>query len=209
MFAKDPFGYSTSGWHRLQIVRARIGYHVDLDREPTAKDLMEPLLWLSHAKALTESARVLLQGSPNGDVPEVLREIYSCQYYASVIMQISYSIEACLKALIVLRDGVDSFVRNEHAHKTHNLNKLSEHFTKTTKKEEAILRNLTHFSEWAGRYPNPGTAKIGKYSEINTLSTKHRITLEDLFALSAKTFQLVVDTLNAHQESQEQEGHQS
>ena len=51
---------------------------------------------------------------------------------------------------------------------------------------KAILRLLTHFFYWAGRYPDPGSGKESKAEEIFTLSEKYKISAKDLFTLSSK-----------------------
>ncbi|MEF6206798.1 hypothetical protein [Escherichia coli] len=55
-----------------------------------------------------------------------------------------------------------------------------------TKKDIAILRGLTHFVYWAGRYPDPGTGDEEKVEDIFRISEKYQISAKDLFILSAK-----------------------
>jgi hypothetical protein len=48
------------------------------------------------------------------------------------------------------------------------------------------LKVLTHFTYWAGRYPDPGLGKVDKAEEIFSLSEKYSISAKDLFETSSK-----------------------
>jgi hypothetical protein len=54
------------------------------------------------------------------------------------------------------------------------------------KKDKAILRALTHFVEWAGRYPDPGSGRENNTEEIFSVSEKHEVSAHDLFKLAAR-----------------------
>lgn len=196
MFSDDPFGYSTLAFQQWRLLLAKSGVTHDYVPEPSEKDLMSPVLWICHAQALADAARTLVETKPSNDLPEGFHEICHSQFHAIAIMLVAYSIETCLKALLILNAGVDEFISQEHAYKTHNLQRLADFIPDLTSKERAILQNLTHFSEWAGRYPTPGSTKLCKYSEIDAISRKHRITAGDTFSLASKIFGVAMAELD-------------
>src|SRR5713101_4410837 len=73
-FGADPLGYGALAWHKWGMAQTLAGYPVDLEKGPSSDDLKSPVLWLSHAHAMSEAARVVLQGDPNLDpMPENIR----------------------------------------------------------------------------------------------------------------------------------------
>lgn len=62
-FAVDPLGYSALAWHKWGLLATANGFPVDISKPPTIADLKNPVLWLSHAHALSEAA-VLLEPIP-------------------------------------------------------------------------------------------------------------------------------------------------
>ena len=72
--------------------------------------------------------------------------------------------------------------KNQH----HRLQELANFVPDLSAKDKAILRLLTHFVYWAGRYPDPGSGKESQAEDIFTLSEKHKISAKDLFVLSSK-----------------------
>lgn len=183
-FGSDPLGYGALAWHKWAMAQTLAGYPVDLERGPSSEDLKSPVLWLSHAHAMSEAARVLLQGTPNLEpMPENIRGVCHCQYYAVVLMLVGYSLEVCLKAMMILRKGVTAYQAEEKRYYHHCLEKLAEFIPSLSEKDKAILKGLSHFVRWAGRYPDPGFGKEGHAEEIFTLSNRHQISAKELFTV--------------------------
>lgn len=186
-FEKDPLGYGALAWHKWAMAQTLAGYTVDLEAGPTSEDLKSPVLWLSHAHAMAEAARVLIQGNPNLDpMPPNIRGVSHCQYHAVALMLVGYSLEICLKAMLIMKKGVASYQAEEKAHRHHSLEKLAGFVAGLSSKDEAILKALSHFVRWAGRYPDPGFGKETHAEEIFALSEHFQISAEDLFSLAAR-----------------------
>lgn len=124
-------------------------------------------------------------------MPEGVRTICHSQYHAVALMLVGYSLEVCLKAMILIKLGVDEFTRQENEHFHHNLDKLANFIPNLSDKELAILKGLTHFVRWAGRYPDPGTRRVNDTKSVFELSEKHEISAKDLFELSARVMKHV------------------
>lgn len=191
-FAADPFGYSSLAWHKWGLLATASGFPVDISKPPTVTDLKNPVLWLCHAHALAEAAVQLVRNPPSFDsFPEELRTICHSQYHAAALMLVGYSLEVCLKAMILLRIGVEEFIKQERDHFHHRLDELANFIPGLSEKEKAVLRGLTHFVVWAGRYPDPGSKRIMNTSEVFDLSENFQIDAKDLFTLSAKVMKHV------------------
>lgn len=183
-FASDPLGYSALGWHKWGMAQTLAGYPVDLPKGPTSDDLKSPVLWLSHAHAMMEAACVVLQGSPNLEVmPEPVRGVTHCQYHAVALMLVGYSLEICLKAMLIIKNGVPAYQAEEKKHHHHNLEKLAEFVPGLSTKDMAILSGLSHYVRWAGRYPDPGFGRESHAEEIFQLSECNQISAKDVFTL--------------------------
>jgi hypothetical protein len=186
-FAKDPFGYSSLAWHKWGTIRTLNGFHIDISKHPTAEDLKDPLLWLTHASALAEAATCLVRVHPVfSQFPSSLQTISHSQYYAVALMLVGYSLEVSLKAMLLMRLGVDEFLAQEKKFLIHELNDLSDFITDLSAKDRAILSCLTHFVKWAGRYPDPGARRLDSAIDVFSLSETHRITAKDVFELSGR-----------------------
>ncbi len=186
-FERDPFGYGALAWHKWAMAQKLAGYFVDLEAGPVEEDLKSPVLWLSHAHAMSEAARVLLQGTPNLDaMPESVRGACHCQYHAVALMLVGYSLEICLKAMLIIKKGVAAYKAEEKKHHHHNLDKLASFVPGLTAKDQATLQALSHFVRWAGRYPDPGFGKLSQAEEIFTLSEGHQVSARELFTLAAR-----------------------
>lgn len=191
-FAADPFGYSSLAWHKWGLLATANGFFTDITKPPTVADLKNPILWLSHAKALSEAAICLVKSSPKFEgFPSHLKEISHSQYHAVALMLVGYSLEVCLKAMILIKLGTDEFIKKEKRHFHHRLDDLANFIPNLDEKDKAILKGLSHFVAWAGRYPDPGSNRINNAVEIFEISEKHEISAKDLFALSAKVMKHV------------------
>src|SRR5437868_2661475 len=90
-FAGDPFGYAGLAWTRWAFVQSLAGFDVDLDKPPTTLDLKSPVLWLSHARALSETASAVLRHEPTYEAhPPVLTGVCDSQYCAVGLMLVGY-----------------------------------------------------------------------------------------------------------------------
>jgi len=186
-FAADPFGYSALAWQKWAIAQNVAGFPANPVKPPTSEDLKSPLLWLSQAHALSEAATIVLRVGPNLDhFPVFIRGVCDSQYCAVGLMLVGYSLEVCLKTMLILTKGVEAYTLDEKKHRHHDLVKLSELVPDLGEKDKAILRLLTHFLVWAGRYPDPGSGRESEAESIFTLSEKHQIAARDLFGLAAR-----------------------
>ena len=186
-FEKDPLGYGVLAWHKWAMAQTVAGYTVDLEAGPTSEDLKSPVLWLSHAHAMAEAARVLIQGNPNLDpMPPNIRGVSHCQYHAVALMLVGYSLEICLKAMLIIKKGATAYQAEEKEHRHHSLEKLAGFVAGLSSRDEAILKALSHFVRWAGRYPDPGFGKESHAEEIFALSEHFQISAKDLFSLTGR-----------------------
>ncbi len=74
----------------------------------------------------------------------------------------------------------------EAQNRHHRLHQLATFIPDLSEKELAILRGLTHFVYWAGRYPDPGSGKENDAEDIFKISEKYKISAHDVFKLSDK-----------------------
>ncbi len=196
-FGVDPFGYGALAWHKWGIVQTLAGFPVDITKPAKNEDLKSPILWLAQAHALSEAAIAVIQKEPDFEsMPVNMRGICDCQYMATALMLVGYSLEVCLKAMTLIECGIEEYCSREKKLKHHRLDELAGFIPDLTKKERVILKLLTHFVYWAGRYPDPGSGREDDPESIFLLSEKHRISAKDLFALSTKVMrysEVVVD----------------
>ena len=186
-FANDPFGYSALAWHKWGMARTLAGFPIDLSKPPTSEDLKFPLLWLTHAHAMAEAGKTVIQSEPTFEnMPDIVKGVCDCQYCAVALMLVGYSLEICLKAMLILQKGIDGYTSEERKHRHHKLDELSKFIPGLSPKDIATLKILTHFVYWAGRYPDPGSGRADNAEEIFTISEKHKISAKDLFILSAR-----------------------
>ena len=186
-FVKDPFGYSLlarSKWGMLQNLH---GGNVDIEKPASSDELKDPILWLAHANSLSEVAKVVFRNEPTFEnMPAAIRGVCDSQYCAVALMLVGYSLEVCLKAMIIVKEGVAAYSDTEQNYKHHKLRLLSNFITDLSEKELAILDLLSHFFLWAGRYPDPGSKWIQNSELVFQLSEKYEVSAKDLFATSAK-----------------------
>lgn len=186
-FGADPFGYSALAWHKWAMAQTVAGFPVDPSVSPTSADLKSPVLWLAQAHALSEAARVILENSPTWEqMPYSVRGVCDCQYCAVGLMLVGYGLEICLKAMLILTKGVDAYASSEKRYLHHRLEELAEFIPDLDAKDKAILRVLTQFTTWAGRYPDPGSGREDKAEAIFALSERYQVAAKDLFALGAR-----------------------
>jgi len=151
-FDSDPFGYSSLAWHKWGMVQTVAGFPVDITQPPTSKDLKSPVLWLSQTQALSQAAiNVLLKEPDLSALPKPIQSVCHSQYFAVGLMLVGYSLESCLKAMLIMKKGIDGYTSDEKKHKHHRLEELAEYIPDLTSKDKAILKALTHFVYWAGR----------------------------------------------------------
>lgn len=186
-FGRDPFGYSALAWHRWCAASTLAGYPVDMFRQPTSEDLKNPILWLTQAHAMTEAALILVRNEPNlSNLPDSLKGMCDSQYCAVAMMLVGYSLEICLKGMLIIKKGINVYQSEERKHQHHRLEKLAEFIPDLSAKDKATLQILTHFVCWAGRYPDPGSGREDNAELLFSVSEKHQIAAKDLFKLAAR-----------------------
>jgi hypothetical protein len=197
-FAADPFGYSASAWMRWAFYQQIHGFDVDPEAPPSAHDLKSPVLWLSHARALSEAATAVLKHQPTYVAyPQSLIAVCDSQYTAIGLMLVGYSLEVCLKAMLIIRQGVQAYIDSEQRYKHHKLDELAKFIPDLTEKDLAILRLLTHFLTWAGRYPDPGSGRESLTEQIFVLSERHQIAARDVLDLATRVMQRSTTEIDA------------
>ncbi|MBX3009798.1 MAG: hypothetical protein KF816_17365 [Melioribacteraceae bacterium] len=186
-FESDPFGYSSLAWYKWGNVQTFAGFPVDISKFPTSEDLKSPILWLTHAEALTQAAISVIDREPNfSSLPVITWEICHSQYFAVALMLVGYSLEVCLKGMIIEKNGINVYSENEKDYKIHQLDELSDFIPNLNNRDNVILKLLTHYVNWAGRYPDPGKGRESRVEEIFKLSENYEITSKDLFGLASK-----------------------
>ena len=196
-FASDPFGYSAAAWHHWGTVQTLAGFPIKPKLSATSAELKDPILWLTQATALSQAAKVLLNAETSWEhMPLSARAMCDSQYCAAALMLVGYSLEVCLKGVQILRKGVHAYSSEERHFLHHRLEELGEVVPGLDAKEQAILRLLTHFVTWAGRYPDPGKKSEHSSSEVFDLSEKYQVTGRDLFALATKVMDYMQVVVN-------------
>jgi len=186
-FAADPFGYGALAWHQWGTVRTLAGFPGDPDAFPTSRELKDPILWLAHANALSEAATTLVRTVPTWEhMPVTARGICDSQFCGVALMLVGYSLEVCLKAMLIIRKGVAGYEAEEKNFRHHRLETLAEFLPSLSSRDKAILKLLTHFTVWAGRYPDPGPKFEADVREIFEISEREQIAARDVFALATR-----------------------
>lgn len=193
-FAKDPFGYSALARHKLGMASTLAGFPVDITKPATDEELKNPVLWLTQAHALSEAAVAVLKKEPAfATMPLSVRSVCDSQYCAVGLMLIGYSLEISLKSILIIKSGISGYKEIEKQNRHHRLHRLASFIPDLSEKELAILKGLTHFVYWAGRYPDPGSGREDDAEDIFNISEKFQISAKDLFALSTKVMCHVSD----------------
>ncbi|MBC8879937.1 MULTISPECIES: hypothetical protein [Pseudomonas] len=189
-FAKDPFGYSALGpmkWGHACMVAGVNNHSSALSPSDILKN---PILWLTQAQAMSDAAFAVLSTEQSfQNMPAPVRGICESQYCAIVLMLVGYSLEISLKAMLIVQKGITGYTEIENKIRHHRLEDLASFIPELTKKDKAILRGLTHFVSWAGRYPDPGSGREDNIEQIFDLGEKHQVTGHDLFKLAAHIMQ--------------------
>ncbi|WP_218421639.1 hypothetical protein [Stutzerimonas stutzeri] len=186
-FEADPLGYSALAWYKWGMLATINGFPIDISKEPTTEDLRNPVLWLSHANALSEAAVCLIKNVPAfSSFPADIRTICHSQYHAVALMLVGYSLEVCLKSMLLINLGVEEFARQEKKHFHHRLREPATFVPGLSKKDQAILDGLTHFVVWAGRYPDPGTKRASGVADVFDIAEKNEINAKELFHLATR-----------------------
>ncbi|MGD9729797.1 MAG: hypothetical protein AB7R40_03430 [Nitrospiraceae bacterium] len=160
------------------------GYSVDISKPPTAIDLKSPVLWMTQAHALSEAVISVLKREPNLEHLTIYTKgVCHCQYHAVALMLVGLSLEISLKAMLIIREGIEEFTSREKERRHHCLHELSSFVPNLTEKDKAILECLTHFIYWAGKYPDPGSGREKAAVSVFDISEKHHISAKELFGL--------------------------
>lgn len=187
-FAQDPLGYAALAWHKWTLAQAlATGDFGVLPKSPGETDFKNALLWLTQAHALSVAARAVISHEPKWEtMPVSVRGACDSQYCGAGLMLVGYSLEVCLKAMLILRHGVANYTSDEKKFQHHKLERLAEFLPSLDQKDKAILRALTHYIEWAGRYPDPGGGRDAKFEEVFSLSERHMVSARELFSLAGR-----------------------
>lgn len=189
-FAQDPFGYSAIGAMKWESACLYAGAPIDPSTTSLADQLKNPVLWMSQARAMSQAAEaVLLKQQDFAEMPPPVRGVCESQYCAVAMMLIGYSLEISLKAMIIVQEGIERYTQLGRKTQHHRLEDLASFIPDLSKKDKAILRGLSHFVSWAGRYPDPGTDKEHKLEEIFEVGEKHQVTASDLFKVAGRVTQ--------------------
>lgn len=163
------------------------GFSVDPAAFPTSRDLKNPILWLAHANALSEAATTIARTVPTwSHMPVTGRSMCDSQFCAVALMLVGYSLEVCLKAMLLMRLGEAAYEARERQFHHHRLEELAQFVPGLSSKDKAILKLLTHFTVWAGRYPDPGPKFEADAREIFEVSERERISGGEVFSLAAR-----------------------
>jgi len=186
-FEADPFSYSALGRMRWGLIAEMSGFKMDLEKPATTEELKNPILWLTQAEALTQAATLIIKSEPEfQNMPDYYSGICDGQFRAAGLMLVGYSLEICLKAMLIMKKGISVYNEEGKKYHHHRLQILADFIPNITKKDKIILELLTHYVYWAGRYPDPGYGKEKDAEKIFTLAEKYKITAKDLFQLAAK-----------------------
>jgi hypothetical protein len=103
------------------------GFPKDISKPPKNDDLKSPVLWLTQAHAIAEAARILVQNEPELDhLPVFVKGVCDSQYCAVALMLVGYSLEVCLKSMIIISKGIDAYTAEEKHYRHHKLERLAE-----------------------------------------------------------------------------------
>lgn len=186
-FAQDPFAHSALGAMKWESASLYAGYPIDPSATPLGEQLKNPVLWMTQAHAMSQAATaVLLKEQSFAEMPLSVRAVCESQYCAIAMMLIGYSLEISLKAMIIVQKGIEGYTQMGKKTLHHRLEDLASFVPDLSKKDKAILRGLSHFVSWAGRYPDPGTGKEQKLEEIFDVGEKYQVTASDLFNVSGR-----------------------
>ncbi len=206
-FDSDPFGYSALARQKWGMAKTMSGFTVDIVKPATTEDLKDPTLWLTQAQALSQAAVIVLRNNPDlNHMPILIRSVCDSQYCATGLMLVGYSLEIILKAMMILKNGINYFIENEKLYKHHRLQDLADFVPNLSAKDKIILKLLTHFVRWAGRYPDPGTNKLNDAEEIFILSEKYEVSAKDLFVLSSMIMSYATEVIEARERKKVPEG---
>jgi len=186
-FESDPFGYSASARNKWELIKGINGFSENLTKSATSEELKNPILWMTQAEALTQAAIIIIKKEPKFEnMPINLRGICDSQFCATGLMLVGYSLEICLKAMIIIKKGIDCYCAEEKKYSHHKLNQLADFIPNLNEKDIAILKILSHYVYWAERYPDPGFGKLDKLEEVFNLAEGHKITLKKLIDLAGR-----------------------
>jgi len=130
---------------------------------------------------------MLIRAQPSWEsMPVFVRGVCDCQFCAVALMLVGYSLETCLKAMLIITHGVGKYLEDEKRFQHHRLDELSNFIPLLSEKEKAILKALSHFTYWAGRCPDPGSKRTSDATEIFSISESFQSSGNDLFKLATK-----------------------
>lgn len=106
---------------------------------------------MAQAQAMTQAAHAVLGKEQNFELlPVQIRGVCESQYCAAALMLVGYSLEICLKSMVIVREGIEGFTKIEKEMHHHRLHDLASFIPGLSSRDTAVLRGLTHFVSWAG-----------------------------------------------------------
>ncbi|RVU78439.1 hypothetical protein [Pantoea dispersa] len=197
-FENDPISYSAMAYEQWKTLAYLAGYDVDFEGRASSDELKNPVLWLSHARALSDAATIIIKTNNSYEhLQPLIRKMADRQFCSVGLMLVGLSIEVYIKGFYIYSKGIEGYKSSEKEFQHHNLSKLAKIFFTLEEKDYAILRALTIFIYWAGRYPDPGAKKLLELEELFTLSEKFEITIKDIFLTLGKISEQIVSYIDA------------
>tara|TARA_R110002110_G_scaffold158656_2_gene356159 strand:+ start:13458 stop:13808 length:351 start_codon:yes stop_codon:yes gene_type:complete len=114
-------------------------------------------------------------------------------------MLVGLSLETGLKAMLIIREGIDSYIEQEKKRKHHRLHELADLVPGLSEKDLGILEALTHFIYWAGKYPDPGSGREQDTVNVFEIAEKYEVTAKQLFSVCARILGYAHTLIEAHE----------
>jgi hypothetical protein len=90
---------------------------LNISKPATTEELKNPILWLCQARALSDAALIVIKNEPDfKEMPQLVRGVCDSQYCAVGLMLVGYSLEICLKAIMIMKNGIESYLEIEKKH---------------------------------------------------------------------------------------------
>ena len=88
--------------------------------------------------------------------------------------------------MLIMKHGVGVYSEEEKKYRTHRLDELAKFIPDLSSKDLDILRILSYYAYWAGRYPDPGSGREAEIESIFSVSQHHQVTAAELMRLASR-----------------------